>query len=323
MKLFNKKVIVSSVLAVTLVGTLNVGTVFANEKQEAKVIDEQWGNPTLILGNALNKEQKQETVKALEVEDVNKVETYTVQGKDMVKYLGSGNENANMYSSALISPLKDSKTTDVVVQIITPDNITKVSTTQYTNALITAGATGVSVKIASPVKVTGESALTGIYKAYESNGIELDSDRMKVAQTELDTVSDIVADNTNADEFKKETLDKAMIEIKQKIAEATNNGEQPIKQAIASEIVHEVIKANGLDGFISQEQTDNLVDFAFKYSTTNAVSSDEVKEQLSNLTQDVKQNLEETYNKLKDEGFWQKVGEFFTNIFDSIAGLFK
>lgn len=322
MKLFSKKLLASTTLALGIFGVF-ASTVYASEKVEPKVINEQWGNPTLILGGALNKEQQDKTIDFLEVEDMNQVETYKVSGKDMVQFLGSGNESANMYSSALITPLKDSKDNGVVVQIVTPNNITKVTTTQYTNALITAGATGVSVKIASPVSVTGESALTGIYKAYNKNGQELDTDRMKVAQNELDTVSDIVSSNENAEKFKEETLDKAMIEIKQKIAEATDNGENPIEQKIASEIVHEVIKANGLGDFVTQEQTDKLVDFAFNYSKTSAVSSEEVKEQLNNLTSEVKQNLENAYNTIKDEGFWQKVGDFFTDIFNSIANLFK
>ena len=53
-------------------------------------------------------------------------------------------------------------------KIITEDNITKITSNQYANAAITAGVSDVEIDVASVSKVTGESALTGVYKAFRS-----------------------------------------------------------------------------------------------------------------------------------------------------------
>lgn len=309
-----------------LATTLGLGLLFGGTvaKAETKAVDEMWGNPTFIYGKALDNKQLDETKEILEIKDTTLDES-AVDGKDLVKYLGEGNEKANMYSSALITKAKNNK--GIVVQIVTPDNITKVTSNQYTNALITAGAENVDVKVASPIKVTGESALTGIYKAYEVQGQELDTDRMKVAQEELSTVTDIVDKNKENPEFNEEALNNTLIDIKTKLAETSKNGLDEVPEKVARTVVNQAIKQNGLDAFITPEQVDSLVDFAFAYSKTGAVSSDAVTEQLDSLASDVKEKAKEFGDKFKDtitdEGFWQDVKNFFSNVIESIANWFK
>ena len=65
---------------------------------------------------------------------------------------------------------KTDKGTGVKVKIKTPENITLVTAEQYANAAITAGVTDAEIEVAAVSKVTGESALTGVYKAFEANG---------------------------------------------------------------------------------------------------------------------------------------------------------
>ena len=50
---------------------------------------------------------------------------------------------------------------------MTPENITEVTSDMYSNAMLTAGIEDATVEVAAPKKVTGHSALAGIYKAYE------------------------------------------------------------------------------------------------------------------------------------------------------------
>ena len=78
-----------------------------------------------------------------------------------------------MISSVMVQ--KTDKGTGVKVKIKTPENITLVTPEQYANAAITAGVTDVGIEVAAVSKVTGESALTGVYKAFEANGVQLDS----------------------------------------------------------------------------------------------------------------------------------------------------
>ena len=88
-----------------------------------------------------------------------------------------------MFSSAKITR-KDAGE-GLVINIVTPDNITEVSSDMYANAMLTAGIEDAVVDIAAPKPVTGHSALVGIYKAYEVAGGELDPERTDVANDEL------------------------------------------------------------------------------------------------------------------------------------------
>src|SRR5699024_4667498 len=107
--------------------------------------------------------QREETKRLLGSEN-EAVDELDVTGVDLANYIG-GNPKASMYSSVKIT-FKE-KGHGVITKIVTGDNITKVTNDMYTNALLTAGVTDALIEIASPVKVTGESALTGIYKAYD------------------------------------------------------------------------------------------------------------------------------------------------------------
>ena len=88
-----------------------------------------------------------------------------------------------MYSSAKITRVDAGK--GLVIKIVTPENITKVTADMYANAALTAGVEDAIIEVAAPKPVTGHSALVGIYKAYEESGETLDKDRTDVANDEL------------------------------------------------------------------------------------------------------------------------------------------
>src|SRR5699024_2055281 len=108
---------------------------------------------------------------------------YIVTGEDIARYI-AGAPNARMFSSAKIIVEPEGK--GITIHIVTPDNITKVTEDMYRNALLTAGVEDATVEVVSPIPVTGGSALSGIYKAYDAEGAELDKERMEVATEELD-----------------------------------------------------------------------------------------------------------------------------------------
>ncbi|PJH64140.1 DUF1002 domain-containing protein, partial [Salmonella enterica] len=81
----------------------------------------------------------------------------------------------------------------------------------YMNAAIKAGVQDVTIMVGSISSVTGESALTGVYKAFDANGEDLDKERMAIAQQELETTSDI---SQNLDENQTMKLDQAVVDIK-------------------------------------------------------------------------------------------------------------
>src|SRR5699024_549482 len=131
----------------------------------------------VVYGAQLESDQVEQVKRLLEVNS-EKVQEFEVDGQDLQKYIG-GNPNSNMFSSVKIT--QENKGKGIDIDIVTPDNITEVTTDMYKNALLTAGVEDASIEVASPIQVSGHSALTGIYKAYDAGGSELDDDRMGVA----------------------------------------------------------------------------------------------------------------------------------------------
>lgn len=280
--------------------------VFASNGNDEESINEKFGLPIVVYGEALSPAQKEEVRKLLEVTDTSKVKEITVTGEDLVTYI-KGDRHSNMYSSAKITR-KDSGE-GLKINQVTPENITEVTDEMYANALLTAGIEDAVVDVASPVKVSGHSALVGIYKAYDAGeGAGLNKERTEVANQELDLATDLA---------KKEGLDQDKVselltEIKKEIAE-----QNPATKEEIEKIIDDKLKA--LEINLSAEDRQLLIDLFEKMRDLN-INFDNVKSQLENLSQDIQQRIEEAVG---DKGFLQTVADFFKNLFDSIRSIFS
>lgn len=290
-----------SILALTLV--IVVGGV--NVVHAEETIDEFAGEPIIVYGAKLSDAQKEETRNLLNASK-EKVHELIVDGTDLNKYIG-GNPNANMYSSVKITYKKAGH--GIVVNILTGDNITKVTSDMYMNALLTAGVENALVEVASPVKVTGESALTGIYKAYDATNDDLDPERMKIANEELE-ISTELADR---DGITDEQVASLMAEIKKAIAE-----NKPVSREEIEAIVKEQL--DNLNIELSEADRQLLIDLFDKMKDLN-IDFDKLKDQLDDIASSIKDKLDDLDIQI-DRNFFEKVLDFFKDLFDSIANMF-
>ena len=285
------------------------GDVFADDQQgETKAVDEKYGPPIVVYGANLSKEQKEKTKQLLRVDEEPEVIEITVTGEDIKKYI-NGDPNSRMYSSAKITRLKEGEGIQVIQ--LTPENITEVTDSMYANALITAGVKDAKIEVASPIKVTGHSALTGIFKAYENTGEKLDTARLETANEELNVVTDLVKKG-GVDEEKASQL---LTEIKQDIAE-----NKPASREEVEKIVEEELKNLKID--LTDEQKRMLIDLFDKIRQLD-IDYSQVKDQLADLSKTIKSKLEEAG---VDEGFfrslWNFIKDFFRSVVDFVKGLF-
>ena len=321
-----KKFSIALIASVSFVGaTISVlpsSALAASGDIDTTVTDEKWGKPTFVYGGGLSESQIKETEKLLGIKKVENVASVAVTGEDLVKYLKEGSgDTANMISSVLVQ--KDNSGKGVSVTIETPENITQITQDQYANAAITAGVNDAKIVVASVKKVTGESALTGIYKAFDVNGEDLDQDRMEVAQKELETTNDIAQENVDKSDFDSAKFDQAIIEIKQELADLKEKqGELATKEDI-ERIINDALKNNQLENAVTQEQINQLMALFEKYQQTSAIDSAQVKEQLKQLSDTVQSKFGEALQEAKDSGILDKVGNFFSQIWNAIVGLFK
>ncbi|WP_173917835.1 DUF1002 domain-containing protein [Halobacillus sp. Marseille-Q1614] len=263
-------------------------------------INEKLGLPIVVYGEALSDAQKSEVTDLLEVDRHEQVDEFTVTGQDIANYIG-GNPNSNMYSSVKIIH-KDEE--NLNIEIVTPDNITEVTKEMYANALLTAGVENADVMVASSVKVSGHSALTGIYKAYDSKGVKLDEERMKIANEELDVATSIAKEG----DVSEDEISQLLTEIKKDIAE-----QNPATKEEVQQIVEEQISNMNIE--LSEEDRQRLTDLFNQMRDLN-INFDEVRNQLDDLTGQIT-------DIINDEGFWNKVSNSIKTFFDSLADFFR
>lgn len=317
-KLLNKlSKFIATASAALILTTIGAGTVHAID---TSVVDEAWGKPTFVYGGGLNEAQIKETAQLLSIDNMENVASTDVTGQDLVDYLGYGSgDTASMISSVLVQKTNKG---GVTVEIITPKNITTITEQQYTNAAITAGVGDVKIEVASIRPVTGESALTGVYKALDVNGETLDKDRMEVAQEELEATSQI-AEEEDLDEEESSRLDGVMIDIKQQLGEIKERTDQLATREEIEQIINEALDKYELRDTVSIENVNILINYFEKYQNTSAIDSEEVKQQLNEFASNLKDRLGDAWDQAEESGLLDRIGNFFKEIFQSIKNLFN
>lgn len=300
-------------LAIFFVLLLSLSFIFIGETSaspsDSGSINEKFGKPIVVYGDALTDAQKEKVRELVNVDDPSMVKEVIVTAEDLVNYLGDGNPNSNMYSSAKITRKEEGN--GLVINIVTADNITEVTNEMYSNALLTAGIENAVVDVASPVKVSGHSALTGIYKAYDAGGEKLDQARMEVASEELDVATNLA----DKEGLNQEKVSELLTGIKQDIAEQNPASKEDIEKIVQDQL-------DKLEIELSPEDRQMLVNLFEKMRSID-INFDNVKDQLDSIAGNIKDKIEEVAG---DEGFWRKVGNFFEalakGIVDFIKGLF-
>jgi len=266
-------------------------------------INEKFGLPIVVYGGNLSDAEKESVAKDLDVAGEAEVEEIEVTGQDLITYIKDGDSRARMYSSAKITR-KDAGA-GLVIEIVTPDNITQVTNEMYANAMLTAGIEDATVEVAAPKPVTGHSALVGIYKAYEVNGEQLDPERTDVANDELAVATEI-ADSGVEDAKVSELL----TEIKKQIAEQDPATKEEVQQIVEEQLTKLQIELSPEDRQLLVDLMDRIrkldIDFS-KWST-----------QLEDLSKTIEDKIGTVVN---DEGFWQSVKDFFNKLIDGVRSL--
>lgn len=261
-------------------------------------------NTVIVYGEQLTDQQRTQVQELLEVSESAAVEEHEVTGEDYANYI-NGSPDANMYSSAKITLGEEGA--GLTVNIVTPDNITEVTKEMYANALLTAGVENAAVDVASPAAVTGHSALTGIYKAYDVEGEQLDKERMELANDELNVATNL-AENEGISQEQVSTL---LTEIKQMIAEQNPATKEEVEQIVQEQLQNLEISLSEADRQMLVDLFDRMRDLNIDFN------------QVQNQLEDIASSVQETAEELGlDRNFWEQVANFFSGVFASLSNFF-
>ena len=236
--------------------------------------------------------------------------TIYVTDEVIIKQLGlDPNDPANYaggcYSSAYVKLLDDNSGINVKAT-----NLTEVTESMLMNALITSGITAADVKVSSPFKVTGTSALSGILAGVEEvGGFEISLKQKETAQKEFETTVEV------GDEIGSEEASTIINDIKTEVIKEQPKTEEEIKK-IVENITNQYnvnISINAKDSIVNLMSHVN--DLGLDYS--------ELKSSLKEASNKLSNNLKELGIKLKEEGFFEKIKNWFVDLWDKFINLFR
>ena len=236
--------------------------------------------------------------------------TIYVTDEVIIKQLGlDPNDPANYaggcYSSAYVKLLDDNSGINVKAT-----NLTEVTESMLMNALITSGITSADVKVSSPFKVTGTSALSGILAGVEEvGGFEISLKQKETAQKEIETTVKV------GDEIGSEEASTIINDIKTEVIKEQPKTEEEIKK-IVENITNQYnvnISINAKDSIVNLMSDVN--DLGLDYS--------ELKSSLKEASNKLSNNLKELGIKLKEEGFFEKIKNWFVDLWDKFINLFR
>lgn len=291
----------------------------------------EWDNAVTIYGAALENDDnlRSETSGLLEAEDSD--ETGYVYSGDVENYLGVTYDDSVLKSSIRITQRDSGYGLNITLNE-SMGEITQITEETYQNALLTSGITDADVTIAAAEDVTGESALSGIYKAYEVQGEEIPEERTQNAQDELEAITDISEENSDAEGFSQVQLNKMITEVK---IEIVNNYDGEVTEEDVRNIVDEKMQENGLEGILSQEQIDRIIVIIMNIQDSGLFSGEEADrliESSQNLVDqitssdafsDAQDAAEEIGQDIQESGAWDSFVTALRNFFNSIIDFFR
>lgn len=294
-----------------------------NEKQPELKED------VITYGGNLNSNQKDEVKEKLGADDNDKsVDVTLADVKDF-----TGVQYDHIYSSSLIEPKSFGKGVDV--EIVTPDNITKITKEQYTNAAISAGIQNAKIRVASTVEpTTGDGALTGIVKAYAKEGTDLSESDAKNANQEMSDLANISDENKDKEGYSDAAMNNAVADMKSQVAQEKEDNGNVSEDKVRS-IVDDVLKEKGLDDVVSDNQRNTIYNIVINVSKSNAMNNNpkSFMKQLDKYKGQLEKNHGDLIDKAKDKAkslnteenrnLLQKIGDFIMSILQAIVDFFK
>ena len=290
-----------------------------------KVIDETYVKPDYVLGYSLDQSQIEQTLNLLNYDSAKDKKEWKTMTPDVYSSIMNvaNDDSLELYSSVKLQKLGKNKALEV--NIVTPQNITKVTADMYRNAAATLGLEHAQITVASPVQVTGESALAGIYYSLEKNGAKVSQESKDLAQEELTTLSGINEENAGKKNFDADKLNVSLTDIKTAVANAKNKKKDLSKDDI-QKIVEETLKNYKLDGAMSSKQINLIINFAVNLSKSSVVSNKNFTKTLTDLKDSIVDKAGDTFNNINlnfdTNAILKDSGNFFTNAWNAIAGFF-
>ncbi|STB54723.1 DUF1002 domain-containing protein [Clostridium perfringens] len=278
------------ITAIILAGAISIGsftTVFADTKE------------VVTLGANLNSTQKQEMFKEFGVKS-NDVKVITMNVNEIREQLGLpkivGEFKGNAYSSVFVKI--EEKGYGLKVKT---NNLTEVTKTMLSNALLTSGVTDADVIATAPFPVTGTSALAGVLQAFEkATGENIPVENKEVARQELSITNNLAkAKNSEGQDIGRDGASAIVNQAKEEVIK-----DKPKNDKEVGEIVNNITNNYNIELTPTQEQ--ELVGLLANINSLGLDYS-KLKGELDSLSNNIQETLKENGQELKESGTLDRI----------------
>lgn len=252
-------------------------------------------NRILTVGDSLTDEELQKTKDVLGATDITDDLTLRVKGSNIDYYTQNGSTDESIVVSSALVEFKE-EGYGVVVEILTPENITEVKEETYQNAAVTAGGNDLHIKIANVTfPVNGRGALAGIYLTMDLMGGGVNLEDIAIAEQELALLQEILLRDSDID---PETLNKLLAVLKKDVAEDVQAG-RTITQQRLDEIID--LRLAEFEIELGDDTRQDLLAIILNFSNTDAAKDEDLIETLDLMTGDLLKQSGEAINELPDQ----------------------
>lgn len=277
-------------------------SVFLTSMPEIPVFADSFKSVT--LGADLSDAQKKEMLKYFQVTE-NDANVLEVTSAEEHKYLGKVASSSQLGNKSISCSYVEP--TEKGGLDVTTNNLTWVTDGMIRNALITAGIENAIVKASAPFKVSGTAALTGILKGFENSsaGEKIDEDKKEAANEELVVTGDI------GEKIGQDDATNLINDVKKEVIKESPKNEKELNKIVDK--ATKEYKSN-----LSEEDIANIKAVMTKINNLD-LNYNSLKSQLDDVTNQLKDKLSSDEAK----GFFERIGKFFSNIFDAVKELFS
>lgn len=259
------------------------------------------GESVISLGKDLDQAQRSQMIDLLGADEDTKV--IEITNAEERKYLGGHVDSSIIGSRAISSAYVEmlSEGSGIEAEVY---NVTWVTKDMVINAVATAGIKDAKVKVAAPFDVSGTAALTGIIKAFEdATGENVSEKQKEIANEEIAKTGELGQD------IGKDEAAELVKRVKEEVIEKDIKSKEDIQEVI-------IKSADELNITLTEEQKQKLSELMEKISSLD-LNVEDIKSQIKNISDKLGELAQ---NSGEVRSFMQKIGDFFTNLFNKLFG---
>ncbi|WP_283575823.1 DUF1002 domain-containing protein [Limosilactobacillus pulli] len=225
----------------------------------------------------------------------------TATASDYAKYIGNGTTtDAAMISSVAIAPTDPGSGVKVNIKKYDgQSNITEVTAQQYAMVAQMAGVTDITIVVTANRAVSGESALTGVYKAFEADGHQLNSQNTAAANSVLDATQSAIDANKDDSSYPGKLM-AAVGDTSKQIAQQKQSSGELATKADIQEMLNKALEKRGIADQTTTTQQEKIASALVNFQNSPISSSKTYINNVSNTINNVKNSTGNLMNKAKN-----------------------